>query len=101
MCIYEPQTETYKKISFINVTPVQKALFSLSAPQEKKSGHSDCTLPYPSLKGSTVYTRMELAGSIVLPCPLLESSCSAVHLQPFSKIIWKGSCPSPTFITEC
>jgi hypothetical protein len=55
-----------------------------------------CSLPSPSLNGSTVYTWMELAGSIVLPCPLLELAAllfGAILLD--SKIIWRESGPSP------
>ena len=60
-----------------------------------------CSLPSPSLNGSTVYTWMELACSIVLPRPLLELAAllfGAIHvvtllLEP--KIIWRESGPSP------
>ena len=60
-----------------------------------------CSLPSPSLNGSTVYTWMELAGSIVLPRPLLEPAAllfGAIHvvtllLEP--EIIWRESGHSP------
>jgi hypothetical protein len=59
-----------------------------------------CSLPSPSLNGSTVYTWMELAGSIVLPRPLLEPAAllfGAVHMVTLlldPKINWRESGPS-------
>ena len=56
-----------------------------------------CSLPSLSLNGSTVYTWMELAGSIFLPRPLLEPAAllfRAIHVVTLlldSKIIWQES----------
>jgi hypothetical protein len=66
-----------------------------------------CSLPSPSLNGSTVYTWMELASSIVLPHPLLEPALCCSELYTWSSCYWtprligRNRVPPSSFITEC
>ena len=60
-----------------------------------------CSLPSPSLKGSTVHTWMEFARSVFLPRPLLELAAllfGAIHVVTLlldPKIIWRELGPLP------
>jgi hypothetical protein len=60
-----------------------------------------CSLPSPSLKPACSGVELAAQSFTAGACCFAVPKPSRVHLQPYSKIIWRESGPSPSFITEC